>query len=119
VRPDFRHAHILQRQPDTELVRRSSPVEVRVRRLAVTREQINEWNLPTRPTKTKDSRYQKFVSEHGTDSVELDAIPPAALRTLVGETIEEHMEPERLRLMKLAEEQEREGLRRFWVGQEG
>jgi hypothetical protein len=29
------------------------------------------------------------------------------------------IEPERLRLMKLAEEQDRKGLRRFWVEREG
>jgi len=102
----------------SQLVERSSPVEVRVRRLAVTRKQIDDWGLPTRPTKEKDSRYQKFVGEHGTDSVELDAIPPATLRRLVRETIQGHIEPDRLRLMKLAEEQERDGLRRIWVGRE-
>jgi hypothetical protein len=36
----------------TQLIRRSSLVEVRVERLDVDREQIEEWELPTRPTKT-------------------------------------------------------------------
>jgi hypothetical protein len=35
-----------------QLIRCSSPVEVRVERLGVDREQIEEWELPTRPTKT-------------------------------------------------------------------
>ena len=43
----------------SELVRRSSPVEVRVERLAVNREQIDGWGLPTRPTKTTDSRARR------------------------------------------------------------
>ena len=97
-----------------ELVRRSSPVEVHVERLAVNRDQIDEWGLPTRPTKTTESRARKFMREHGTGSVELDAIPPAALRGLVRESIEEHMDPERLRVMKLAERQERNLLREVW-----
>lgn len=100
----------------SELVRRSSPVEVNVERLAVNREQIDEWELPTRPTKTTDSRAKAFVREHGPASVELDAIPPATLRSLVREGIEEHMDPERLRVLKLAEEQEREGLKNLWRG---
>jgi hypothetical protein len=97
-----------------ELVRRSYPVEVRVERLAVDREQIDLWNLPTRPTKTTDSRAAKFTREHGTGSVELDAIPPATLRALVKGSIERHMDPDELRVMKLAEEQERDVLRSVW-----
>lgn len=100
----------------SELVRRSSPVEVRAERLAVDREQIDAWELPTRPTKTSDSRSREFVREHGTGSVELDAIPPDTLRILVRKAVERHMDPERLRVMRLAEEQEREGLRNIWGG---
>jgi hypothetical protein len=100
----------------SELVRRSSPVEVLVERLAVDRKQIERWNLPTRPTKNTDSRARGFVREHGTGSVELDAIPPDALRALVREAIERHMDPGRLRVMRLAEEQERDVLRSVWGG---
>jgi hypothetical protein len=99
-----------------ELIRRSYPTEVYVARLAVNREQIDEWDLPTRPTKTTDSRARKFMREHGTGSVELDAIPPATLRSLVRESIEEHMDPEKLRVLKLAESQERDLLRSVWGG---
>ncbi len=99
----------------SELVRRSYPVEVRVERLAVDRRQIDLWNLPTRPTKASDSRAGAFVRDHGTDSVELDAIPPGALRAVVREAVERHMDPDRLRVMRLAEEQERDLLRKSWV----
>ncbi len=98
-----------------ELVRRSYPTEVHVERLAVSRQQIDEYGLPTRPTKTTDSRARKFMREYGTGSVELDALPPAALRGLVRENIERHMNAERLRVMKLAEEQERDLLREVWT----
>ncbi len=100
----------------SELVRRSYPVEILVERLAVDRAQIDDWNLPTRPTKTTDSRSAKFTREHGTGSVELDAIPPTTLRDLVRGSIERHMDPERLRVMKLAETQERDLLRDVWGG---
>ncbi len=99
-----------------ELIRRSYPTEVFVERLAVNREQIEEWDLPTRPTKTTDSRARKFMRQHGTGSVELDAIPPATLRSLVRDSIEEHMDPEKLRVLKLAESQERDLLRSVWGG---
>jgi hypothetical protein len=100
----------------TELIRRSDPVEVHVERLAVNREQIDDYRLPTRPTKTTDSRAKKFMQEHGTGSVELDAIQPATLRSLVRNSIERHMDPERFRVLRLAEEQERDLLRNVWGG---
>jgi hypothetical protein len=99
----------------SELVQRSYPVEVRVERLAVTREQIDEYQLPERPTKQTDSRARAFMRRHGTDSVELDALPPAVLRSLVRDSIEQHMNPDRLRTLKLAEEQERDLLREVWM----
>jgi hypothetical protein len=99
-----------------ELIRRSYPTEVYVERLAVDREQIDAYQLPTRPTKVTDSRARKFMQRHGIGSVELDAIPPAVLRSLVRDRIEWHMDPEKLRVLKLAEEQERDVLRSVWGG---
>ena len=60
-----------------------------VERVAVTETQIVDWNLPTRPTKSSDSRSKTFAGE----SVELDAIPPASLRGLVRDCIERHIDP--------------------------
>ena len=99
-----------------ELMNRSYPTEVYVERLAVDREQIDDYQLPTRPTKTTDSRARKVMECYGTGSVELDAIPPAVLRSLVRDSIERHMDPDKLRILKLAEEQERDVLRSVWGG---
>jgi hypothetical protein len=68
-----------------ETLREMAPdAEIYFERIAVTPEQIAEWNLPTRPTKASDTRSKGF----GNISVELDAIDPNALRALVQETIE-------------------------------
>jgi hypothetical protein len=91
-----------------------------VERLAVDREQIDEWWLPTRPTKPTDTRAAKFRREHGTDSVELDAIPPDDLRELVKDAIDSHMDPWALEQFKMVEEQERETLRTIFAnGKDG
>jgi hypothetical protein len=90
--------------------------ELRVERVAVTPEQIAEHELPTRPGKSKDSQAGQFAREHGEGCVELDAMPPETLRGLVREAIERHMDPGRLRVMRLAEEQERDVLRSVWGG---
>ena len=78
-------------------------------RIAVTPEQINDWDLPTRPAKKSDTRSKGF----GEISVELDAIEPNQLRTLVQETIEQHLPQEQFEVLKAAEESEREIISRL------
>jgi hypothetical protein len=73
-------------------------------RLAVTEDQIQEWHLPTRPTKQTDTRARSF--EGG--SVEVDAIPARQLRTLVEEAILEHVDPTALAVLRHTEQRERE-----------
>jgi hypothetical protein len=101
---------------EEELTARAPYSEIVVERLAVDREQIVRWNLPTRPTKVSDTRAAKFRRIHGTDSVELDAIPPDELRNLVRNAIDSHMEPWRLRQFRMVEQEERETLRSMFGG---
>lgn len=78
--------------------------EISFERVAVTPEQISEWDLPTRPTKRTDTRSRRFVG----DSVEVDAIVPDVLRQLVRNRIEQHVDDHRLEVLQAAEESERE-----------
>jgi hypothetical protein len=88
--------------------------EIHFQRVAVTEEQIQIFDLPTRPTKTTDSRGKNFQGE----SVEVDAIPPAILRSLVRTYIESHIDfDERAKLLEV-EQNERETLDRILRGLE-
>ena len=88
-----------------ETLREMAPnAEIHFKRIAVTTEQIAEWDLPTRPTKNSDSQSKNF----GDISVELDAIDPNRLRNLVQEAIEQHLPPDQFAVLKVAEESERE-----------
>jgi hypothetical protein len=88
-----------------ETLRDMAPdAELYFERIAVTHAQIEEWGLPTRPTKASDSRAKGF----GDISVELDAIEPNRLRELVREVLEAHLPPEQFEVLKAAEESERE-----------
>lgn len=78
--------------------------EIHFERIAVTPAQIAAWNLPTRPTKTTDSRAKGF----GANSVELDSIPPQALRDLVQGVIELHLPQRELEVLLTAERSERD-----------
>jgi hypothetical protein len=86
--------------------------ELHVRRLALTPYQVQLYGLPTRPGKEKDPNAAEFKSRWG-ECVELDAMPPNTLRALVREKLESHMAPEYLRRLKLAEQEERRGLRQI------
>ncbi|WP_203048618.1 hypothetical protein [Pimelobacter simplex] len=81
-------------------------VEISFKRLAVTEEQISSLSLPTRPTKSSDSRAATFKGE----SVEVDAIPTRVLRNIVEEAITSHIDPAALEATRLSEHEERQGL---------
>jgi hypothetical protein len=92
------------RDIEAKLRRYAPDAEIHFERPAVTRQQANEWNLPSRPTKLTDTRAKKWI---GT-SVELDAIPAARLRSIVRECIERHIDQQQLAMLRTAEESERE-----------
>ncbi len=85
--------------------------DLHVRRLALTPYQIDVYGLPTRPGKEKDPNAADFARRYGDRCVELDAMPPNTLRSLVRERLEAHMDPAYLQRLKLAEREERRGLR--------
>ena len=86
--------------------------DIQFQRLAVTPDMIRLFNLPTRPTKTTDSRSKGF----GDVSVELDAVAPDDLRFMVEHVINHHLPQAKFKVLKAAEESERE-LLRAWVGE--
>jgi hypothetical protein len=94
-----------------ETLRELAPdADIVFERIAVTEEQITDWDLPTRPTKASDTRAKTFSSAL---SVELDAIEPNQLRALVQETIERHLPAEQFEVLKAAEESERDIITRL------
>jgi hypothetical protein len=78
--------------------------EIHFERLAVTADQIHSLNLPTRPTKTTDSRSKGFAG----DSVDVDAIAPSTLRKLVEDAIVLRIDPHRWNALQAIEREERE-----------
>jgi len=73
--------------------------------VAVRREQIDEYELPTRPTKRTANHGRGL---HEGESVEVDALPPATLLGLVRGAIDRHVDPARVALLEAAEASERE-----------
>lgn len=96
--------------------------DVEVVRLALNMRQVERYNLPPNPAKLSDSRSGEYVERHGDSSWELDAIPPHVLADFVIGAVgsrldkkawEEDTKKEeemRARLVKIADELERENL---------
>jgi hypothetical protein len=79
-------------------------------RVAVTAEQVDEYQLPLRPTKASDSRTRSWS---GDGSVEVDAIEPDSLRQLVIDEIESCIDQHELEVVLAAEAEERATVRRL------
>jgi hypothetical protein len=84
-------------------------IPITFERLAVTEAQIEEWNLPTRPAKKSDPEASKF----GAEAVELDAIPPDKLTSLIEQAIRRQIDPQAWRMEQATEKSEREILARM------
>jgi hypothetical protein len=80
--------------------------EIHFKRVAVNPDQIQAWNLPTRPTKKTDTRSKNFKGE----SVEVDAIEPAQLRKLAEKCITRHIDRHAYRSLRRTETAEKQTL---------
>jgi hypothetical protein len=57
--------------------------DIEVRKLALTMEQVRQYNPPPNPAKMTDSRAAKYVEEHGADSWEVDALNPTVTADII------------------------------------
>jgi len=63
---------------------------VEVERIALTMEQIEEYQPPPNPAKTTDSRYESYRRVFGDDSWELDALDPRVLTEIIAISVGNH-----------------------------
>lgn len=71
----------------TERIQSFGSIDTHFERMALTPEQIQEYNLPQDPAKKSDPNYRRFVEKYGDNVVELDALPPNVLRELIENSI--------------------------------
>ena len=94
----------IPRKVEADLRQMAPRAEIYFERVAVTPQQIRNLRLPTRPTKTTDSRAKRFRGR----SVEVDAIPAHTLRQIAEQCIRQHIDTHQLDVLRVAEESERE-----------
>jgi hypothetical protein len=85
----------------------TTKTQVLFKRVAVEPWQIEEWSLPSRPTKRSDSRAKDWC---GGGSVEVDAIPPQRLKGIARECIQRHVPVGLMEQVKREEEAARNTL---------
>lgn len=84
--------------------------DVEVKRIALTMEQIQEFNPPPNPAKVTDSRCNGYIAQYGNKSWELDALDPRTINALVIKEVDALTNTsERKKLIK-KQEQERKKL---------
>lgn len=83
---------------------------IEVRRMALTYDQIGQYNPPPNPAKETDVRFAGYQRQYGDESWELDALEPTVLGDLVRRAIESEYD---LDLWNDAEQEERDGRRRL------
>jgi hypothetical protein len=60
---------------------------LKVERLALNMDQIEEYKPPPNPAKTTDSRYRAYIMEFGEKSWELDALEPKVIASLIRKSV--------------------------------
>jgi len=61
--------------------------DFKVMRIALTKDQIQQYDLPPMPVKRSDARSEGFLESYGDQSVELDALDPNTLKFMVAQSI--------------------------------
>ena len=78
--------------------------DVQVKRIALTRDQIDRYQPPENPAKETDTRAAGYIKEHGAYSWELDALKPQVLAGLYRETVDALTDSTRLAEAMAAEQ---------------
>jgi hypothetical protein len=99
---------------EKELRAHLTSIDLRFERIAINADQIAEFDLPTKPRKDTDRRSSQVER-----TVEAEAMPAHILRSIVRERVESLLPENALAVAKVAEQSEREHLRKIARMMEG
>jgi hypothetical protein len=86
-------------------------LNLNVQKIALTMDQVNEYDPPPNPAKTTDSRFAAYEAKHGNESWEVDALPPNVLQQLIRESLEGALDREAWDAVLAREETDKAKLR--------
>jgi hypothetical protein len=70
---------------------------VKVNRLALNMNQVEQYTPPPNPAKQTDARFRAYMDAYGDESWELDALEPSVLSALVEDAIARYRDPDKWR----------------------
>jgi len=85
---------------------------LRVKHVALTREQVEEIKPPPNPAKITDPRAKWYIAEHGPQSWELDALKPSSLESIVRKQVEYYVNLDIFQGMIEKEKEDKNRMRR-------
>lgn len=86
-------------------------VRVDVRKLALTMDQVREYNPPPNPAKITDSRARAYIEKYGDESWEVDALPPEVLTQIIEDELDTLVDRELMDQIMAREEEGKKILR--------
>ena len=84
--------------------------QLRVKKIALTTAQVEEFNPPPNPAKMTDSRAEKYVEKHGHNSWEMDALDPEELARIVRREIALVLDTEKMDVVIKREKKDKAAL---------
>lgn len=82
-------------------------------KVALTMDQVDEYDPPPNPAKITDSRARAYIEKYGDSSWEVDALDPAVLVKLIQEQIDEHLDRDMMNAIIEKETEQTEKIRTF------
>lgn len=70
------------------------PDGVKIERIALNMDQVEQYNPPPNPAKLTDSRCQDYIAKYGPSSWELDALEPSVIGDLIEATVLKYRDPD-------------------------
>lgn len=87
-----------------------------VEKVALTIEQVRQYNPPPNPAKVTDPRAKAYKEKFGDSSWEVDALPPNVLTDLIRKAFRKHVDKRKMEAIKAKEEKDKELLRKAVAG---
>lgn len=85
-------------------------LDLEVRKLALTTEQVERYQPPPNPTKITDSRAQVYIERHGYECWEVDALDPRTLREVITGAFEQVLDQDKMDKVIEREDRDKERL---------
>src|SRR6516225_4286825 len=85
------------RKIEHQIYQRGLDLDIQVRVVALTKEQVIDYDIPPIPLKETEKRAANFHEQHGGLAAELDALEalhPGELRRILAQEIERHFDPD-------------------------